>query len=64
MLVEHFQESMVFLKKDLCWDYEDLTSLKLNLRIENSKSIISDKAKKILKNWIKDSYTFYDYFKV
>ena len=64
MLVEHFQESMVFLKKDLCWDYEDLASLKLNLRIENSKSIISERAKKILKNWIKDSYTFYDYFKV
>ena len=31
MIVEHFDESTVLLKHLLCWDYSDLTSLKLNV---------------------------------
>ena len=39
MIVEHFDESTVLLKHLLCWEYSDLTSLKLNVHDEKSKSI-------------------------
>ena len=64
MFVENFQESMALLKMSICWDYEDLASLKLNAHDENSKSKLSDKATNLLKEWLNDSYILYDYFKV
>ena len=63
MIVEHFDESIVFLKHLLCWDYSDLTSLKLNVHDETSKSTLSDKARKKLKDWLSSDYSMYDHFK-
>ena len=64
MFVENFQESIVLLKMSICWDYEDLASLKLNVHNENSKLKLYDKATNLLKEWLNDSYILYDYFKV
>ena len=55
---------MVLLKHHLCWDYEDLASLRLNSHIEKTKSKIDDNAKEKLKEWLKTSYLFYDHFRV
>ena len=63
MIVEHFDESTVLLKNLLCWDYSDLTSLKLNVHDEKSKSTLSDQARKKLKDWLSSDYTMYDHFK-
>ena len=63
MIVEHFDESTVLLKHLLCWEYSDLTSLKLNVHDEKSKSTLSDKARKKLKDWLSSDYTMYDHFK-
>ena len=64
MMVEHWKESMVFLRQDLCWDYSDLASLHLNMADEESKSKNDQKARNRLKDWLKTSYIFYDFFKV
>ena len=64
MIVEYFNESMILLKDDLSWNFDDMTSLKLNVHDKTTKSIISDKAKKILRALLIDSYIFYDFFKV
>ena len=64
LFVEKFAESMVLLKHSLCWDYEDLASLKLNSHEKRTKTVLSLNAKKQLKIWLKDSYDLYDYFKV
>ena len=64
MIVEDFNESMVLLKNGLSWNYEDLLSVKLNVHNEMTKSIISERAKNSLRKWLKESYIFYDYFKV
>ena len=63
MIVENFQESMVLLKHLLCWPYEDLVSLKLNVHEETSKSVLSEKARAKLKEWLKADYKLYDHFK-
>ena len=64
MIVEDFNKSMVLLKNGLSWNYEDLLSVKLNVHNEMTKSIISERAKNSLRKWLKESYIFYDYFKV
>ena len=64
MIVEDFNESMVLLKNGLSWNYDDLLSVKLNVHNEMTKSVISERAKNSLRKWLKDSYIFYDYFKV
>ena len=64
LMVENFQESMVLLKHEICWDYEDLASLRLNSHVDKTKSKIDQSAKEKLKEWLKTSYLFYDHFKV
>ena len=64
IIVEDFNESMVLLKNGLSWNYEDLLSVKLNVHNEKTKTVISERAKNTLRKWLKESYIFYDYFKV
>ena len=37
MIVEQFDESLVLMRETICWDFEDLASLKLNGRKDSSK---------------------------
>jgi len=62
LLTEQFDESMVLLKDLLCWDYRDMTSLKLNAQKSSSKSKISTEARENLKKWMWGDYMLYDYF--
>ena len=50
LMVENFQESMVLLKHEICWDYEDLASLRLNSHVDKTKSKIDQSAKEKLKD--------------
>jgi len=63
LLTEKFDESMVLLKDLLCWDYRDMTSLKLNAQKSSSKSKLSTKARNILEKWMWADYMLYDHFK-
>ena len=63
LMVEHFDVSMVLLKNELCWpNYEDLVSLKLNVRDDHSKSSVSEKAREKLKSWLSSDYKLYYHF--
>ena len=64
MIVEYFKESMILLKNGLSWNFDDMSSLKLNVHDIATKSVISDDAKNSLRSWLNDSYVFYDFFKV
>ena len=64
LMFENFQESIVLLKHSLGWNYTDLASLKLNVHENSSKSNIDDQARNELRKWLKNSYIFYDHFKV
>ena len=63
LLTERFSESMVLLKELLCWDYADMTSLKLNSQKSSTKSNISSQARQNLMNWMSADYELYNHFK-
>ena len=54
---------MILLKNILCWDYKDVTSIKLNAHNASTKSKLSKKARKYLKSWLKGDYVIYDHFR-
>ena len=64
MIVEKFDDSLILLKNGLKWNDEDMSSLKLNVHENATKSILSEKAKDSLRKWLHDSYKFYDFFQV
>ena len=45
LITEKFSESIILLKELLCWDFYDMTSLKLNAQKSSSKSKLSYKGK-------------------
>ena len=63
MIVEHFDDSMVFLKNLLQWNFEDLSSLKLNGIAKGMKSKVSDATRLKMRTWLETDYKLYDYFK-
>ena len=63
MIVEHFEESIVFLKHELCWEYDDLVYLNRNAHKKGGKSTISQRAQEKLRKWLKADQMLYDHFK-
>jgi galactosylceramide sulfotransferase len=62
MIVEKFEESLILMKDELCWDTSDITSLKLNGRIEDVKIKLNDSTRSLLKDYLKSDYLLYNYF--
>lgn len=62
LVTEHFDISMVLLKHLLCWNYSDLSSLKLNAHEPSTKSKLSDEARQALKSWLQADYKLYNHF--
>ena len=60
IFADFYEDSIVLLKHSLCWEYDDLISLKLNPA--KYKSSISDGVRKIIKSWLWADYMLYDYF--
>ena len=63
MVVEHFDKSMVLLKNLLQWNFEDVSSLKLNTVPKNMKSKISNSTRTKMRKWFEADYKLYDHFK-
>eukprot|EP00092_Neocalanus_flemingeri_P001950 GFUD01002081.1.p1 GENE.GFUD01002081.1~~GFUD01002081.1.p1 ORF type:complete len:386 (+),score=88.88 GFUD01002081.1:41-1198(+) len=63
MIAEYFDESLVLMKETLGWDYEDVTSLKLNGRKEGSRETLNETTKTNLKEYLKFDYMLYNHFK-
>ena len=52
---KYFDDSIILLKNELCWNYEDVINLKLNSKSLNKKSTISTEAHKNIRG--KDNQT-------
>jgi len=64
MLVDRFEESLIFLKELMCWEYSDVLSIKLNVGEKDDKiSKLSPKAKKSLEKYLESDYVLYNHFK-
>lgn len=64
MILEKMDESLVLLKNELCWDFEDIAYISKNVKtsdyVETSQDM--DKAKENVRNWSKIDYALYNYF--
>ena len=61
MILENFEESLILMKDTLCWDYSDITSLKLNAR-KSESSQLKESTRQKLKEVLKSDYTLYNHF--
>ena len=62
MIAEHFSESLVLLKSDLCWEVADVTNFKLNGRKDQVKSNLSNKTRNLLREFLRADYMLYNHF--
>lgn len=62
MIMEYFDESVVLLKRILCWELEDIVHFKLNERLDRDKRNFSERIEKNIKSWNKADFMLYDYF--
>ena len=62
MILEKFEESLILLKNELCWDFSDITSIKLNGRVEEVKTKLNKTTRNLLKDFLKSDYLLYDHF--
>lgn len=63
MVMERFDESLVLLRELLCWDWDDMTYLKLNSWQDTRRSPLSPEGRARLKAWLWGDYMLYNHFK-
>ena len=63
MIMEYFDESLVLLKRLLCWDLEDILYFKLNERPDKKKqALLTNDVKQNIKSWNKADVLLYERF--
>ena len=62
MLMEYFDESLVLLKRRLCWKMEDILYFKLNERVQKEKQNVPAWAREEIKKWNSGDVLLYDAF--
>lgn len=62
MLMEYFDESLVLLKRRLCWQMEDILYFKLNERVQKEKQNVPTWAREEIKKWNSGDVLLYDAF--
>ncbi|XP_054061304.1 galactose-3-O-sulfotransferase 2-like [Rissa tridactyla] len=62
LISEYFDESMVLLKKMLCWDLDSVVSFPLNIRDSSTKSPLSDTVVQKIKEWNRLDWEIYTHF--
>ena len=64
MIMEYFDESLILLKRTLCWQTEDVLYFKLNERLDKDKRQrdLSDKNKELIRKWNSADVMLYNYF--
>ncbi|XP_072048385.1 galactose-3-O-sulfotransferase 3-like [Amphiura filiformis] len=60
LLAEYFDESLVILRKELCWDFEDIVYIKKNSREDRGN--LSDEVRQKVLKWNHADVLLYDYF--
>lgn len=63
MILEHFDESLLLLKRLLCWKMKDILYFKLNERQDKQKrKFMSSEVKEDIKSWNKADFMLYQHF--
>ena len=63
MILEHFDESLILLKRLLCWELKDILYFKLNERQDVQKrKFISKEVRDDIKSWNKADFMLYRHF--
>ena len=63
MIMEYFDESLILLKRLLCWEIDDILNVKVNERLDKEKaSNLSDRVKENIKRWNKADVLLFTYF--
>ena len=63
MIMDYFDESLVLMKRLLCWEMDDILYLKQNERIDKEKgTLLTDDVKENVKRWNKADVLLFEYF--
>lgn len=62
MIMEYFDESMVLMKRLLCWSFTDILHIKTNERIEEERAKFSGNLRENIKRWNRADMLLYDHF--
>ena len=63
MIMDYFDESLVLMKRLLCWKMDDILFLKLNERQDEEKdTILTDGVRENIKRWNKADVLLFEYF--
>lgn len=63
MIMEYFDESLLLLKRLLCWEMKDILYFKLNERQDKQKrKFMSQEVQEDIKSWNKGDFMLYRYF--
>ena len=62
MIMEYFDESMVLMKRLLCWEFEDFFHIQSNARVDQERAEMSDNLKENIKRWNKADTLLYEHF--
>ena len=62
MVAERFEDSIILMRNELCWTYEDVANFKLNAKDPSKKSKLTDEARKHLKQYLWPDYLLYNHF--
>ena len=62
MIMEYFEESMVLMKRLLCWEFHDILHVKTNERQEKERAEMGNNLKENIKRWNKADMLLYEHF--
>lgn len=62
MIMEYFDESVVLLKRLLCWELEDVVFFKLNERLEKDKRNFTERIEENIRSWNQADLMLYKHF--
>ena len=63
MIMDYFDESLVLMKRLLCWQMEDILYLKLNERQDKEKdTVLTDDVRENVRRWNKADVLLFEYF--
>ena len=63
LMMEHFDESMVLLKRRLCWDIDDVIFFKTNERLnKNKRRVMTGEQQAEIRKWNNADASLYDFF--
>ena len=64
MIMEHFDESLVLLKRILCWEVEDILYFKLNERRKEDQRVsdLNERSRTLIRQWNSADVKLYGHF--